>query len=120
MKNTYKDDSFSARLSTAARAKQESLKRVSTIAGPGDPEFDARKLAREARIAERNAARAARLERQAAERVAREAEQEAARAREAERLAREEQERELALEAEKTQAKAMRDARYAARKARQR
>lgn len=120
MKNAYKDDSFSARLNSAASAKQASLKRVSAMAGPGDPAFDARKQARDAQIAERKAARAAKLERREAERAAMEAEREAARAREAERLAIEEQERKLAVEAEKVQAKALRDARYAARKARQR
>lgn len=116
LKHAYKDDSFTARLSSAAGAKQAALGRVRAIAQPGDPAFEERQrerqaiaAAREARQAERKAARAAEAERKAAERIAKEAEKLAA-----------EQERVLALEAEKIQQKAARDARYAARKARQR
>ncbi|GHD58202.1 hypothetical protein GCM10017083_40810 [Thalassobaculum fulvum] len=127
MKNAYKDDSFSARLSSAAQAKQDSLKRARAIARPGDPALAERQLARQraaaardARQAEREAARAAEIERRAAERAAKDFERLAAEAAETERLAAEAEARALALEAVKVQQKAARDARYAARKARQR
>lgn len=127
MKHAYKDDSFGARLDSAATAKQTARSRIKAIAQPGDPAFEQRRQerqaiaeARAARQAERIAARAAETERKAAERAAKELEKQAAEALEAERRASEEQERELALEAEKIQRKADRDARYAARKARQR
>lgn len=127
MKNAYKDDSFGARLDSATRAKQAALARIRSQAGPGDPALEerlaARKAvvaAREARQAERSAAREAEAVRKAAERAAKELEEQAAKVAEAERLASEEQARILAVEAEKIQQKANRDARYAARKARQR
>lgn len=116
MKNTYKDDSFSARLDSAAKARQAVQARVKSLAGPGDSAFEERQAARraaaverEARQAQRRAAREAEIARQAAERAAKEAE--------AVRLAAEEAERKIAEEAQR---KAARDARYAARKARQR
>lgn len=116
MKNTYKDDSFSNRLDSAAKAKQAAQARIQKLSGPGDPAFEERQVARraqaverEARQVERRAAREADIARQAAERAAKEVETRAAAAREAERKVAEEAER-----------KAARDARYAARKARQR
>lgn len=116
MKNTYKDDSFSSRLDSAAKAKQAAQTRIQKLAGPGDPAFEERQAARraaaverEARQAERRAAREAEIARQAAERAAKEAEAVLRAAQEAERKVAEEAER-----------KAARDARYAARKARQR
>ena len=116
LKHAYKDDSFTARLSSAAGAKQAAMGRIRAIAQPGDAAFEERQrerqaiaAAREARMAERKAARAAEAERQAAERAAKEAEKLAS-----------EQQRALDQESLKLQQKAARDARYAARKARKR
>ena len=102
----YKDKDFGERLSTAAAARRATLERFRARPGPDDPAVAERRatrqaisVAREARVAEREAAR------------------EAATAREAEagRRAAEQADRVAALEAER---KAARDARYAARKAR--
>ena len=111
-----KADDFNERLSTAAKAREASLDRFRARPGPDDPvvaEARATRLAtsqaREARKAAR-AAETARLQeeaiRQAAEEVARKAVADAENAAKA-----------VTLEAER---KAGRDARYAARKARQR
>ena len=116
MKNSYRDDSFNARLQNAAKARKAVQERVKTQLQPGDPEFERLRAerkavaeAREARLAERKAAKAEEAKRKAAEKAAREeAEKQAAEAAKA---------AEIALEAER---KAARDARYAARKARQR
>ena len=106
----YKDKGFSERLSTAADARKAMLERVRAKPGPDDPAVVERRaarqaisVAREARVAERKAAREAEVAHQAA----REAE--------AARQAAEQADRDKALEAER---KAVRDARYAARKAR--
>jgi hypothetical protein len=116
MKNSYRDDSFNARLQNAAKAKKAVQARVKSQLQPGDPEFERLRAeraalaeAREVRRAERKAAREEETRRKAAERAARE---------EADRKAKEDAEAAaVALEAER---KAARDARYAARKARQR
>ncbi len=107
---------FGDRLKAAAKAKQSLLNKARAKALANDPEFAKRQaarravaIAREARVSERKAAKLAakirETEEQAAEQEAREAE------------AAEQAAREIVLEAER---KAARDARYAARKARQR
>jgi len=94
MKNSYRDDSFNARMQNAAKAKKAAQDRIK---------------ARELRHAERKAAREVEIAQIEAEKIARElAEQEEA-LREADAA--------VALQAE---LKAARDARYAARKARRR
>jgi hypothetical protein len=114
------DDDFNERLSTAAKAKQALLEKFRARPKADDPAAAERNaarlavsLARDARIAERKAAREAEAVRVQAEAI-RHAAEDAARkaAAEAEQAA-----QELALEAER---KAARDARYAARKARRR
>jgi hypothetical protein len=114
------DDDFNERLSTAAKAKQALLEKFRARPKADDPaaaECNAARLAvslaRDARIAERKAAREAEAVRAQAEAI-RQAAEDAARkaAAEAEQAA-----QELAVEAER---KAARDARYAARKARRR
>ena len=106
----YKDKDFGERLSAAAAARKATLERFRAKPGPDDPAVAERRaarqalvVAREARVAEREAARKA------------EAAREAAREAEAARQAAEQTDRDAALEAER---KAARDARYAARKAR--
>jgi hypothetical protein len=133
----FKAPSFTDRLNTAAKAQQERLAKAKALAPQNDPEFakrqEARRLQaeeREARLAQRKAEKLARetaeaeareAARIAAEEAARVAE-EARKIEEAERVEREALERraiadrEVALEAER---KTARDARYAARKARQ-
>ena len=112
------DDDFNERLSTAAKAKQALLEKFRARPKADDPAAAERhaarlaiSLARDARIAERKAAREAEAARLQAEAI-RQAAEDAARkvTAEAERTV-------LALEAER---KAARDARYAGRKARQR
>ena len=121
--NGFKDAGLSERLSAAAGAKKALLDKFKAQPGVNDPAFMEReearlavRVAREAREAERNAAREARKA----------AEQEALQAEQAERAAREalaaqeiaeQAKRQVATAAE---AKAARDARYAARKARSR
>jgi hypothetical protein len=106
----YKDKDFGERLSTAAAARKATLERFRAKPGPDDPAVAERRaarqalvVAREARLADREAARKA------------EKALEAAREEEAARQAAEQTDRDAALEAER---KAARDARYAARKAR--
>jgi hypothetical protein len=130
----YKNDDFGDRLAAAAAARRATLERFRAQPGPDDPAVAERRaaqaatgLAREARLAERRAARAAEERRRAAEATARMAEQAARDAEEVARAAEdaarksaadaEAKARSLALAAEQ---KAVRDARYAARKARQR
>ncbi len=116
MKNSYRDDSFNARMQNAAKAKKAAQDRIKVHPKPGDPEFEKLRAerqaiaeAREARHVERKAAREAEIAQIEAEKIAREvAEQEEA-LREADAA--------VALQAER---KAARDARYAARKARRR
>jgi hypothetical protein len=115
----FKDKGFAERLSAAASARQAALERFRARPGPDDPEVIKRReerlavaRAREVREAERKAAK----EREAAERAAREA------AEEAERIAREKREaieRVIREAAEADERKKARDARYAARKTRQ-
>ncbi len=122
----FKEKGFNDKLETAAKAKQAQLERARAKSPLNDPDFARRQAERkrqaedrEARIASRAAEKAAKAQRDAEERAAREA----ARL-EAERLAeearikarREEADRLVALAAEQ---KAARDARYAARKQRQ-
>lgn len=123
--HNFKNPSFSERLNRAATARKAQIEKFKAQPGADDPAVAERAAARQAVIA----AREARTAERAAARQAREAAEEAARqvaaaAREAERIASEaaaaaaaaeQQARELALEAER---KANRDARYAARKAR--
>jgi hypothetical protein len=114
----FKDVEFNERLSAAANAKKALLEKFKAKPGPGDPAFEqrqaervaaaeARKVAHERRLKEKQEAREAALR---AEQAAREAEQAA---REAEAKAQAEAEAKRQAEA-----KAERDARYAARKAR--
>ncbi len=115
----FKEKSFSERQTSSADAKRALLRRFHAQPGPDDPAVIEQRAARQAlvaarekRIAEREAAR-----REAKARDAAEAQQRAERERieTAERAEREAAEA-LALEAER---KAARDARYAARKSRQ-
>jgi len=123
----FNDTSFLERREVAAKAKKAVLEVFRAKTDPNDPAVIDRArarreiaAAREVRAAERAAARLAR-EREIAEQQTRDAAQAAQAAAEAaERAAREKREtadREVALEAER---KAERDARYAARKLRQR
>lgn len=113
-----KQKDFNDRLSAARDAKQMMAAKFRQRPGPDDPEVAARRAARaavsaarEARIAEREAQRIAGNARIAAEREALAAEQ----AEQDKRAAVRKAENEVWLEAER---KAARDARYAARKAR--
>ncbi|WP_229682600.1 DUF6481 family protein [Siccirubricoccus deserti] len=132
--SAHKHDDFANRLTTAANAKKALLERFRSRPGPDDPEVIARReerlavaAAREIRMAEQRAARQAAAAREAAERAALAAEAEARAKAEAARLA-EEAERAMGVEADKkaralalaAEQKALRDARYAARKARRR
>jgi len=108
----HHEPNFGDRLKAAAKAKQALLEKARAKAPANDPKFAERQaarrevsIAREARVSERKAAKLAAKIREAAEQEAREAE------------AVEQAAREIVLEAER---KAARDARYAARKARQR
>ena len=121
--NAYKNDSFSNRLTSAANAKNALLERFRARPGPDDPAVVARRAeqaaieaAREIRVAERKAAREAEAARLAAEQVALE---EARKAQDVELLARKAEEAARA-EQRAAEAKAARDARYAARRARRR
>jgi Family of unknown function (DUF6481) len=130
----HRKDSFDERLKAAASARKAALERFHAQPGPDDPAVVERRaaqlalsVAREARIAERKTAREAEAKRQAAEQADRAAEQAARAAEEVARSA-DEATRRAALDAEKkaralalaAEQKAARDARYAARKARQR
>lgn len=118
-------DSFNDRRDNSAKAKQDLLERAKKLAPQNDPDFARRQAeraaaakAREERDAAREAARKAEAERIAAEKAAAEAER--IRVAEEERIAAEankkaEEEAYMQLMAEQ---KAARDARYAARKAR--
>jgi hypothetical protein len=122
-----KEISLADRLQAAAEARQALIDKARARAPENDPGFAARQAerlaaaaARDARAAERKVAKAAeqarrQAEREAAERERIAAEQVAAERREAERLEAAEQQKVL-----EAQQKAARDARYAARKARQR
>jgi Family of unknown function (DUF6481) len=110
----FRHDKFSERLTTAADAKAALLEKFRARPAPDSPEALARQAelqaiadAREARNAERWAARAAEAAKQAAEEKARAAEEAARAAQEKARAAAMAQEQ-----------KAARDARYAARRAR--
>lgn len=113
-----KEKGFGERLSTAADAKKAALDRFRTRPPADDPAVLERQasrqavaLAREARAAERTAARLEKEARDAEEKRAREA----AEAEQRDREITERIEREAALDLER---KVARDARYAARKAR--
>jgi hypothetical protein len=120
---SYRDDTLLDRRDTAAKARQALLEKARSISPTNDPDFAARQAARAA-------ANAAREEAAAQRRAARQAEAEAqaAAAAEARRIA--EAEKLAAAEAaakikapvprSETEMKAARDAKYAARKARQR
>ena len=124
MKNFEPD--FANRLSTAADAKKARMKKVKKINPANDPKFAERQAAklklsieREARRAERKAAKLAEEARKAEEKAAeerRKAEEQAAEELRLEEEAKAEADRAVALLAEQ---KAARDARYSARKARQ-
>jgi hypothetical protein len=110
----YKNDDFADRLSSAAKAKTAVLEKFRQKPGPDDPGFVERQAAqkaimeaREQRAAERKLARDAEIAQKAAAEAARQAEEAARKAAAAAR--------DLAIQAER---KAARDARYAARKAR--
>ena len=114
--NAHKNDNFSERLTTAADARSATLARFRARPKPDSAAVLERQavqqaisVARDARIAERKAAREAEAARQAAEQTARAAE-ESARAAEAS----------ASLAAQAVEQKAARDARYAARKGRRR
>lgn len=115
----YKEKSFSDRLTAANAAKQAALDRFRSRPGPDDPEVLKRREERMAIAAARAAREAEKQAKREAEAAAR-AEQEAK-----ERVEREARERRDAIEkmireaAEAAERKAARDARYAARKARQ-
>ena len=127
-----REPSLAERMSTSAKAKQAQLERVRAKANTNDPNFAERQaarravnVARETRIAARKAAKLRAIEEQAAVEVEREralAAEAAARARtlEAEQAARElgDAERNSREVARMAAAKAARDTRYAARKAR--
>jgi hypothetical protein len=121
--NAYKNDSFTNRLTSSANAKNALLERFRARPGPDDPAVVARRAeqaaieaAREIRIAERKAAREAEAARLAAEQAALEEER---KAQDVELLARKAEEAARA-EQRAAEAKAARDARYAARRARRR
>ncbi len=112
----FKEMSFAERRNAAAKAKQANVKKFEEKASADDP-AQSEKRAAKLVAAEARKARAAKREEEKA------AEKQRALAAEAERLA--EKQRELVLAAEQKAAleekqKADRDARYAARKARQR
>lgn len=118
---SYRDDTLLDRRDTAAKARQALLEKARSINPINDPDFAARQAARTAANAAREAAAAQR-------RAARQAEAEAQAAAAAHRIA--EAEKLAAAEAaakvavpvprSETEMKAARDAKYAARKARQR
>src|SRR5512141_2625798 len=121
--NTYKNDSFNNRLTSAAAAKTALLERFRARPGPDDPAVIARRqaqaeieAAREIRIAERKKAKEAEAIRLAAEKAAL---AEAEKAKDVELQARKAEEAARAAE-RAAEAKAARDARYAARRARRR
>ncbi|MBL6954858.1 MAG: hypothetical protein ISR50_19665 [Alphaproteobacteria bacterium] len=121
------EPSLSDRLGGAAKARQAQLEKARANAPANNPKFAEKQaarlaisVARQARVAERKAAKLAEQARKAEEQAAAEAERALTlaaeqKAREAELIA--EADREVALIAER---KAARDARYAARKARNR
>lgn len=122
----FKEKGFNDRLQDQAKARQALLERAKAKAPQNDPEFAKRQAERlriaqerEARIAAREAEKAAERQRE----VERKAAEEAARL-EAARLEAEEREKAKREEADKlvqllAEQKAARDARYAARKQRQ-
>lgn len=125
--NDFRNTGFADRLNAAESAKKAMVARFRAQPGPDDPAFVERQaarlaaaVARDARAAERKAAReserAAAIEATRAAKAAAE-EERITREADAARAAAEESARALTLEAER---KAARDARYAARKARQR
>ncbi len=122
-----KEKSFNDRLADQAKARAAQLERARAKSPANDPQFAARQAERKRVADERDARIAAREAEKAAERrreVERKAAEDAAR-QEAERLAAEEREKAKREEADKlvkllADQKAARDARYAARKAKKR
>jgi hypothetical protein len=120
MMSGYKEQDFNERRSSAAEAKRTLLEKYKVQTRPDDPAVIERRAARqalvaarEARLAERKAAREQEAKRLAEEKAAREA---LLKAEEAERIKAEEAARIELL----ARQKAARDARYAARKAHKR
>ena len=107
----YKDPGFNDRIASAAKAKQAALEKLKSR-----PPVDEAAVA--ARIAAREAKEAAAAERRAAQIAARE--QAAAEKAEAKRLAAEAEAAKKKPELTEAEKKAIRDARYAARKQRRR
>lgn len=122
----FKEKGFNDRLQDQAKARAALLERARAKNPQNDPEFAARQAERKRIAEEREAREAARAEQKAAALRAeaeRKIAEEAARI-EAERLAKEEAEKAKRAEADKlvqllAEQKALRDARYAARKTRQ-
>jgi hypothetical protein len=119
----FKEQSFSERLGAAAEAREAQLEKFRAQPGPDDPAVVERQaahqaaaLARDARAVERKAAKA-QMAAEEADRHAAEQADRAARDAEAVREAADQAARDIAKLAEQ---KAARDARYAARKTRQR
>jgi hypothetical protein len=113
----FKIPNFNDRLSSAQKAKQAALEKFKAKPGPSDPEFQARQAERVRIEAERQVRKeTARLEKirlEAEAETRRKAEEEAAK-----RAAQEAYEAELRAQEElEAKQKAIRDARYAARKA---
>lgn len=111
----FREKGFAERRETAAKAKQASLEKFAQRPSADDPAESERRAARLA-VAEARKARAAKREEEKAAEKLRIAAEKAQRAAEKEREAASAAERAAALEMEK---KVARDARYAARKARQ-
>ena len=108
----FKEPSFADRQKAALQAKQTILNKFKAQPGPDDPEVKRRQAEREAQAAERAKAKEVR-EASKAEQKAREA---AAAAEAAVLLARQKEEEATRQVAHEADAKAKRDARYAARK----
>jgi Family of unknown function (DUF6481) len=114
---SFKAPNFADRQQAAVKARQAALDKFKAKPGPGDPEFDRRQAERlkieQERKVRQEAARIAKVKRDAEEKARLEAEAIAKKAaEEAEWLA-----KQAAEEAAELDAKAKRDARYAARKA---
>ena len=123
----FKEKGFAERRQTAAEAKKALLERFKAKPAADDPAMLARQAerkaiaeAREKRAAEREKLRREKAEAEARERAEREAAAEAAARAEAEAKEQAEKDMIARLLADEAERKAKRDARYAARKARQR
>lgn len=123
----FKERNFSDRRQTANEAKKALLEKFKARPSDDDPEVQARRAerqaiaeAREKREAERREQRRLEAEREEREKLERTAAAEAAAKAEAEERAKKEDDLVARLLADEADRKAKRDARYAARKARQR